>query len=857
MKRKIIAITALVSLITVVMVGCSNLVDVKREGETQVHDKSVTQGQDDIKAYCIDFNWEKFYGKPKLARLGAFAKSDPADHFAWYKMMGVTTIQTFCVSTNGYAWYKNGFVPEQPGLKHDYLPEMVKLGHAEGMKVFGYFTIGSNPRWAKLRPDQNYTSDDIGGLSGGYHVVYTDEYLDFLSKSIADAVGRTGIDGFMIDWLWQPTRKATKGRWIEAEKKLYKQLMGKPYPGDKELTVRDELAYSRKALTRAWNAIRKAAKDTNPDCKVWLTVNTMDHPHMLDSEIYQEVDWLMNEAGDMGRINQVKDMIGKHSRLITCMAAWTGVNATDVVPQALEAGIGLYGFNDPRAKDVKSLAALLAKPVWGLKGDQRNIATLARAYNGVDLNTVRNEKGEWVPLPKPEKKPTSGEAKPNVVIITADDLIWTDYSMTGSNYGITPNLQKLANSGAFFPRGYVPTPWSRSSLMTLITGRYAHEHGITVDEKVEWSGAYMGKPSAMTTINRHDPLPRLLGKAGYLSFQSGRWFEGTPASAGFTHGTVKEGEHSYDKPGIGEDAIKACTDFMDTAQKNGKPFFLWYSPGLPGFNYNVRADKFGGKLIPERLKMNQKFILGNGMDDNYFQFQAPMARQDITQYYALVEWFDEHCGQLIDHLEKKGLLENTLIVVQSANGWVSSRRRGSYVSRTKGSPYDGGVRSPVIYSWPAKIKPVVSDDLVSSMDVVPTILAATGTKPPRKSLSGTNLLPLMEGKVSLDDRALFGESYDRSKGDSKNPEEYLLKRWVIQGQYKLILTYDGKGSYSGGKDKMTTAPELFDLLKDPYEKTNLYGKLPKVAGSLRKKLDGWYPLKKRKLIGETKKSSVK
>ena len=53
---------------------------------------------------------------------------------------------------NGYAWCKDGFVPEQPGVKHDYLPEMVKLGHAEGMLVTGYFTIGCNPRWAELRP---------------------------------------------------------------------------------------------------------------------------------------------------------------------------------------------------------------------------------------------------------------------------------------------------------------------------------------------------------------------------------------------------------------------------------------------------------------------------------------------------------------------------------------------------------------------------------------------------------------------------------------------------------------------------------------------------------------------------------
>jgi len=805
----------------------------------------------DIKAYCIDLNWEKFYGKPRLARPGAFGKSDPAEHFAWCKMLGVNVIQTFCVSTVGYAWYRDGFVPEQPGLEHDYLREMVKLGHAEGMCVFGYFTIGSNPRWAQLEKDQNYGGGAEAGISGGYHVVYTDEYLEFLAKSISDAVSKTDIDGFMIDWLWQPTRNVTHGKWIEAEKQLYKQLMGEPYPGDEQLTRGQELAYSRKALTRAWKTIRKAAKDADPKCIVWLTVNEMDHHHMLDSEIYQEVDWLMNEAGDMERVSQVKDMVGEHTRLITCMAAWTGVNATEVVPQALKAGVGLYGFSDPGGKHVNELAALLAKPVWGLKGEDRNIATLARAYNGVGLNTVRNkETGEWVALPEPEEAIVDAEAaKPNVVVITADDMAWTDSSMVGSKYANTPNLQKLADGGAFFPRGYVPTPWSRASLMTLITGRYAHEHGTTVDERVTWGKSYMAKPTVMTTVGKHDPLPRLLGKEGYLSFQSGRWFEGDAKSAGFTHGTTGRGAHSYDTPGIGEEGLKACTDFIDMAKQEEKPFFLWYAPALPSFNYHARAFKYGLDMeVPEAIRDNQRFILGNGMQGDYLQFQKPDGRKDLTQYYSLVEWFDAHCGALIDHLEKQGLRDNTLIVVQSANGWVGIRRRGSYAPRTKGSPFDGGVRAPVIVSWPARIKPVVSDALVSSVDVVPTILAATGATPPRKTLPGTNLLPVMAGTADVSDRAIFGEIYDRHIESTKNPERTLLARWVIHKQYKLILPCDGEGTYAGGgadrrgRDSRLETAQLFDLIKDPYEQTDLHDKLPKVVAALRQKLDGWYAL---------------
>ena len=122
-----------------------------------------------IKAYCLDFNWAPTNrrGRP-FAKPGQWAGADPAAHVAWYKSMGANVIQTFAVSTNGYAWYKDGFVPEQPGLKHDFLTEVVKLGHKENMKVFGYFCAASNPRWAELHPELSYGSPTT------YHIPYTD-----------------------------------------------------------------------------------------------------------------------------------------------------------------------------------------------------------------------------------------------------------------------------------------------------------------------------------------------------------------------------------------------------------------------------------------------------------------------------------------------------------------------------------------------------------------------------------------------------------------------------------------------------------------------------------------------------------
>jgi hypothetical protein len=349
---------------------------------SQAQSKSDSVGE--IKAYCLDFNWTPTSrrGKP-FAKPGLWNESDPAEHVAWYKTMGANVIQTFCVSTNGYAWYKNGVVPEQPGLKHDFLPEVVKLGHKEGMKVMGYFCIAANPRWAELHPDQSYGSPTT------YHIPYTDDYLAFLSESISDAVRKTGIDGFMIDWVWMPNRKSTEGKWLQCEKDLYKQLMGEAFPGEDKLTKAQDTEYSRKAIDRCWKAIRKAAKDANPKCIVWLTVNQISNPHVINSPMYQEADWLMNEAGSVEAIEKVRGMVGDHTQLITCLAVWNGQDASKAVPEAIEAGVGLYGFTAPRkGNGLVPLEEIFTRQVSELSGDSRNIAVLARAYNGKSIHSL-------------------------------------------------------------------------------------------------------------------------------------------------------------------------------------------------------------------------------------------------------------------------------------------------------------------------------------------------------------------------------------------------------------------------------------------------------------------------------------
>ena len=257
------------------------------------------------------------------------------------------------------------------------------------MRIMGYFTIGSNPRWGKENPDFSYGCSPImqQGKPHNCHIPYTDRYLSYLDSAVRDVISKTDIDGFMLDWLWQPLRESTNGKWIECEKKLFEQLMGKPFPGEDNLSDSEEVAYSRKAIDRCWETVRKAAKETKPSCILWLSCNNPKHPHVQNSILFKQIDWLMNEAGDLESINAVKSMIGPNTTLVTCLAAWNKMDAVKLIPDAMKNNIGLYGFIPPKC--YKPVSYFLSMPVDSFRDDERNTAALARAYNNLPMDYVK------------------------------------------------------------------------------------------------------------------------------------------------------------------------------------------------------------------------------------------------------------------------------------------------------------------------------------------------------------------------------------------------------------------------------------------------------------------------------------
>lgn len=330
-----------------------------------------------IRAFCVDFNWGP--GGPNgFAPPGLWADADPAAHVAWYQALGANVIQTFAVSCNGYAWYKGGAIPAQPGLKHNFLPEVVRLGHAEGMRVMGYFCVGANTRWGAEHPDLSY------GTPGAVHIPFTDAYLDYFGGAIGEALAKSGMDGFMVDWVWNPADKVRNGRWLPAEKQLFEQLCGRPFPGEDRLTPEAKLDYERRAIDRCWARIRTAAKKAKPDCVIWLSCNKVADPTIAGSRMLREIDWMMDESGTPEALCSVLPMLGSHARPVLCVVGWGDRHdARKIVTDAANAVCGIYGFSRPGTDSLPlPVDRYLAEPPEAFKGNDRNIAVLARFFNG-------------------------------------------------------------------------------------------------------------------------------------------------------------------------------------------------------------------------------------------------------------------------------------------------------------------------------------------------------------------------------------------------------------------------------------------------------------------------------------------
>jgi arylsulfatase A-like enzyme len=408
-------------------------------------------------------------------------------------------------------------------------------------------------------------------------------------------------------------------------------------------------------------------------------------------------------------------------------------------------------------------------------------------------------------------------APPNVVLILSDDQAWGDYGFMGHPVVQTPHLDRLSRESLTFRRGYVPSSLCCPSLASIITGQYPSGHrvvsndpplpqGMTQKQFVASGLFEEGRARMNAFMDAAPTLPKLLVQNGYLALQTGKWWQGNYTHGGFTHGMTEGSRHGDKGLEIGRKTMQPIKEFIDAAQNQGKPFLVWYAPMMPHDPHTP----------PERLLEK-------------YRNKTPSIH--VARYWAMVEWFDETCGELLQFLEDRKLAENTVVVYTADNGWIQDPEKPRYAARSKQSPYDGGLRSPMMVRWKGTITPRVEDTVpVSSLDFAPTILKACGVPVPAQ----------MQGVDLCDESALrarnvvHGECYTHNLVDFERPASSLRWRWVVEGRHKLILPHAANEPGAG--------PELYDLFADPSEEHNLADSKPREVERLRKLADArWNP----------------
>jgi arylsulfatase A-like enzyme len=318
-----------------------------------------------------------------------------------------------------------------------------------------------------------------------------------------------------------------------------------------------------------------------------------------------------------------------------------------------------------------------------------------------------------------------------------------------------------------------------------------------------------------------------LSANGYLTHQSGKWWEGSYQDGGFTHGMThgdpeRGGRHGDVGLVIGREGLKPITDFIDHSIAEEKPFFLWYAPFLPHTPHNP-PKRLIGKYAKE------------GRSD------------DLVKYYAMCDWFDETCGALLGYLDEKKLRENTMVIYICDNGWAAPSTRADdptqklwkgYAQRSKSTPFENGVRTPILISWPARLKPARVDDFAHAIDLFPTVAAAAGFESP-DGLDGVDLLVVKAREARETIYGVTHSVHNMTPGDSAGTLQY---RWCVDGDWKLMIRHHGEDTTKYRNlhiwDKEPT--RLYHVAVDPHEENNLAKENPEKVESLRKKLDAWW-----------------
>jgi len=424
--------------------------------------------------------------------------------------------------------------------------------------------------------------------------------------------------------------------------------------------------------------------------------------------------------------------------------------------------------------------------------------------------------------------------KPNIILILADDLGMGDVSCYGGTQIPTPHMDSIAANGIRFANAYVTAPQCGPSRAGLMSGRYQNRFGYEYNTTGHHERQGLGLPLSEKT------MADCLKDLGYKTAAIGKWHLGRvdelhPLNRGFDYfyGFLGGANPFFpdEKKGYIPNILRNHepveeTEYLTFALARETCSFIEQNKRQPFFIYAAFNAPHTPLQAPREYIERFRHL---GVIESPFPHKGVRFRRQV--YAAMVSALDDAVGQILDQLKTSGVYENTLVYFMSDNGATelyggsNGKMRGE-----KGDLYEGGVKVPFMLQWPAQLKGGrVFDSPVSSLDLLPTSVAAAGGDPAnaKAGLDGRDLLPCLAGDASdtphsaLYWRLLYMADYYSINFSGKTV--YALQEWP----WKLVYNKDRGGL------------QLFNLADDPGETKNRNEDFPERAQEMQSKYEQW------------------
>ena len=435
---------------------------------------------------------------------------------------------------------------------------------------------------------------------------------------------------------------------------------------------------------------------------------------------------------------------------------------------------------------------------------------------------------------------------PNIILVITDDQGYAPVGRHGHPWIKTPNLDKLYDASTRFTR-FMVSPTCAPTRSALMTGRHPMKNGVTHT---------ILERERMTL--KATTLPQVLKQAGYTSGIFGKWHLGDeeayqPHNRGFDEAFI------HGAGGIGQAYNCSCADapgnkYFDPVVRHNGSFVK-----TKGFCTDVfftaamgwiKAKKDGDAPFFAYITTNAPHSPWIAPPKNTRHFTDLGFGDEQAGFYGMIENIDENMGRLFAKLDEWNLFEDTILIFMSDNGMAGggSGRVGQPVSKghpffnagmkgLKGSANEGGVRVPFFVRWDGHWEAERNIDTVSAhIDLLPTLAAVAGIKKlPQGQVEGRSFLPLLTGekKTLSASRYLFTHKGRWKTGE--NPDKYKWMNFAVRNQRYRFVGGGTTASVSARQREKGISPKdaLFDMVKDPGQKTNIINHHPEVAAKMR------------------------